>query len=211
MYRTNNKCCTFCKNSGRSRVEYTSHYTKSSPGPEGIVVCPVLLNTECTYCHDLGHLKSRCPKLKGRYIPNLRNKPYKNKKIVSVDGFITINNNMKRGYNYHKNSKGPTLKSKFNKVMSKKSSNKFGGLMEEEEEEKDNTLNVPLPNNNKTVLVGVWDKENKDADYDIDDEENKDTDYDEENKDTNDDKGGVPTYIGFWADASEYVSEDDEE
>jgi hypothetical protein len=29
---------------------------------EGILMCPVLLNTECRYCHELGHTLSNCEK-----------------------------------------------------------------------------------------------------------------------------------------------------
>jgi len=36
------------------------------PGPNGKVVCPTLLLTECRYCHEHGHFKSHCPVLEER-------------------------------------------------------------------------------------------------------------------------------------------------
>lgn len=53
--------CPVCKNAGKSEKEYTSHYTKSSPGPTGVVVCPTILQATCSYCRELGHFKNKCP------------------------------------------------------------------------------------------------------------------------------------------------------
>jgi len=39
----------------------TNHWLRQSPNPASAVVCPVLLKTECRYCHKLGHTKSACP------------------------------------------------------------------------------------------------------------------------------------------------------
>ena len=55
--------CKICFDSGKTEQEYTNHYLKDRPGPQGKVVCPTLLATECRYCHDLGHFKSHCPVL----------------------------------------------------------------------------------------------------------------------------------------------------
>jgi hypothetical protein len=56
--------CVFCKNAGKSVAEYTNHYPKDKPGKDGKVICPTILSTECSYCHELGHAKNHCPKLK---------------------------------------------------------------------------------------------------------------------------------------------------
>jgi len=56
--------CKFCKDAGKTQVEFTSHYPKDKPGKDGNVVCPTILNNECRYCHTKGHAKSHCPVLK---------------------------------------------------------------------------------------------------------------------------------------------------
>lgn len=55
--------CKVCHDSGKSEAEYTSHWVKTKPGPDGIVVCPTLLAQECRYCHESGHTPSCCKKL----------------------------------------------------------------------------------------------------------------------------------------------------
>ena len=51
--------CKVCHDAGRPKSEYTSHFVKDKKGPGGKVVCPLLLNQECRYCHKKGHtLKS---------------------------------------------------------------------------------------------------------------------------------------------------------
>lgn len=56
--------CPVCKAAGKSQEEYTSHFVKDRPG--GTVVCPILLNQECSYCHEKGHTPKYCPKLKAK-------------------------------------------------------------------------------------------------------------------------------------------------
>ena len=58
--------CPVCKSAGKAESVYTSHYTKSEPGPNGTVVCPTLLAQECGYCHETGHTPKFCPKIKAR-------------------------------------------------------------------------------------------------------------------------------------------------
>jgi hypothetical protein len=55
--------CAVCQKAGKSEKEYTSHFTKSKPGEGGVVTCPTILNSVCTYCREKGHFKSACPKL----------------------------------------------------------------------------------------------------------------------------------------------------
>jgi hypothetical protein len=50
--------CDTCYRKGLSEKEYTSHYTKSEPGPRGVVVCPTILNTVCRACGLKGHWAS---------------------------------------------------------------------------------------------------------------------------------------------------------
>ena len=55
--------CKVCHDAGKTEKEYTSHYVKSAPGPEGKVVCPTLLAQCCGYCGDCGHTPKFCPTL----------------------------------------------------------------------------------------------------------------------------------------------------
>jgi hypothetical protein len=57
------KNCGVCKNAGLPESAYTSHFTKSVPGPQGIVICPTILANECSICYERGHFRSACPKL----------------------------------------------------------------------------------------------------------------------------------------------------
>ena len=52
--------CKVCHDAGCSRTEYTSHYVKDQPGPDGKVVCPTLLNQACRICGKNGHTSSYC-------------------------------------------------------------------------------------------------------------------------------------------------------
>lgn len=53
--------CKVCHDAGKSEKEYTSHFVKSEPGPNGKVVCPTLLAQECRYCFANGHTAGYCP------------------------------------------------------------------------------------------------------------------------------------------------------
>ena len=55
--------CKVCHDAGKSEKEYTSHFVKSAPGPEGKVVCPTLLAQCCGYCGACGHTPKFCPTL----------------------------------------------------------------------------------------------------------------------------------------------------
>jgi len=65
--------CKVCFDAGKSEQEYTSHFLKDRPGPNGNVICPTLLSTECRYCHEHGHFKSHCPDLEKRKRDKERN------------------------------------------------------------------------------------------------------------------------------------------
>lgn len=52
--------CKVCFDAGKD--DYTSHYLKSAPGPEGKLVCPTLLNQACLTCGQKGHTSSYCRK-----------------------------------------------------------------------------------------------------------------------------------------------------
>jgi hypothetical protein len=55
--------CKVCFDAGKSEKEYSNHYVRSAPGPEGKVVCPTLLSQQCGYCLNSGHTPKFCPVL----------------------------------------------------------------------------------------------------------------------------------------------------
>jgi hypothetical protein len=58
--------CKVCRDAGRPESEYTNHFVKDQPGPNGKVVCPMLLNQACRICHNTGHTSSYCPQYRPR-------------------------------------------------------------------------------------------------------------------------------------------------
>ncbi len=58
--------CKVCHDAGRPRSEYTSHFVKDQPGPNGKVICPTLLNQACRICNKTGHTSSYCPQYRSR-------------------------------------------------------------------------------------------------------------------------------------------------
>jgi len=52
--------CKVCKDAGLPERDYTSHFVKDRPGPNGKVVCPTLLNQSCLTCGNKGHTSSYC-------------------------------------------------------------------------------------------------------------------------------------------------------
>ena len=53
--------CKVCFDAKCSVSEYTSHFVKDQPGPNGKVVCPTLLAQKCLICGIPGHTSSYCP------------------------------------------------------------------------------------------------------------------------------------------------------
>lgn len=52
--------CKVCFDAGQSEALCTSHYPKSSSGPDGKVICPTLLSQACLTCGKKGHTSSYC-------------------------------------------------------------------------------------------------------------------------------------------------------
>ena len=52
--------CKFCWDRGRPTSECFSHYVKDKKGPDGQIVCPVLLEEECMRCGMVGHTPRYC-------------------------------------------------------------------------------------------------------------------------------------------------------
>ena len=49
--------CKVCHDAGKPEREYTNHMLKDRNGK---TTCPTLLNTECRFCHKLGHTAKFC-------------------------------------------------------------------------------------------------------------------------------------------------------
>lgn len=62
----NKKFCGVCKKAGKPASLYEGHYTKSVPGPKGIVICPTILTSICNTCGQNGHFTN------SEYCPNKR-------------------------------------------------------------------------------------------------------------------------------------------
>ena len=77
----NKSFCRFCYNSGAPKHVYKSHYTKNKETDE--VLCPYILNSKCQYCHQIGHQKTHCPKLKNKMLNLERPKLIRNNYFVS--------------------------------------------------------------------------------------------------------------------------------
>ena len=70
--------CKVCCDAGKPEAEYTSHFVRSSPAPDSVVVCPTLLEQECRYCHGRGHTVKFCKvleKFKREGAKEMREKP----------------------------------------------------------------------------------------------------------------------------------------
>ena len=53
--------CKVCYDAGLPVADYTDHFVKDQPGPDGKVVCPTLLAQKCLTCGFPGHTSSYCP------------------------------------------------------------------------------------------------------------------------------------------------------
>ncbi len=52
--------CKICFDAKKPASVYNSHYVRASMDPKSAITCPILLATECRYCHGFGHTISRC-------------------------------------------------------------------------------------------------------------------------------------------------------
>jgi hypothetical protein len=54
------KLCPVCKDAGKPEKEYTSHFVRDKPGPDGKTICPLLLSLNCRKCGKKGHTFKYC-------------------------------------------------------------------------------------------------------------------------------------------------------
>ena len=78
----NGPYCKVCHDAGRSRSEYTSHFVKDQPGPNGKVVCPTLLNQHCRICDKPGHTSSYCSQYRSRREEPRREEPRREERYI---------------------------------------------------------------------------------------------------------------------------------
>ena len=83
--------CDTCYRKGLSEKEYTSHYTKSEPGPRGVIVCPTILNSVCRACGMKGHWASEkfCPLMRRE-----RRHKEREQKMAPVKPVVKTNQNV---------------------------------------------------------------------------------------------------------------------
>lgn len=106
--------CKFCYDCKQPKSVYTSHYTKDKAGPDGVVICPLILNSECRYCHEKGHLKKCCPKLRRKQSHSRQfkiQKPQKVEKPSPKDGWTVVANKRKENRVRFANPIKTTIKS----------------------------------------------------------------------------------------------------
>ena len=71
--------CKVCRDAGKPESEYTSHFVKDQPGPNGKVICPTLLNQDCRICGKSGHTSSYCSQYRR---PVVREEPRREERYI---------------------------------------------------------------------------------------------------------------------------------
>jgi hypothetical protein len=69
MRPADSKFCKVCYDAGLPVANYTDHFVKDQPGPNGKVVCSTLLNQACRICQKTGHTSSYCSQYRRREEP----------------------------------------------------------------------------------------------------------------------------------------------
>jgi hypothetical protein len=212
--------CKFCKDSGKSQREFTSHYTKDKPGKDGKVVCPTILSNDCRYCHKKGHAKSHCALLREKNNrkrlsgPNrFRRRPQKSPKPLNGWSMTTTKQQPSKRVGGPKRKEPRSI-----------SFNAFAALHEEDDDRK--VANEPVPKVMKPKAAGgSWAKKpnlSKEAIQQRLATKKQELAVEEHLKEC--DAGmtplvtikeayanikKIPTYIGSWADAVDSDSEDE--
>ena len=75
--KSNKKYCGVCHKAGKPASEYESHYTRSVPGPNGVITCPIILSAVCKSCGKSGHFSDHC-NVKKRVSNNQNQNPIAN-------------------------------------------------------------------------------------------------------------------------------------
>jgi hypothetical protein len=149
--------CSFCRDAGKTRDIYTSHYPKDRPGKYGKVVCPTILSSTCGYCRKTGHTTRYCSSKQPTNHTHVRRRP----RVQTNDGWSSVSRNK------------PSPKQRFIKTSpSPKRSptcrtNKFSALSDDDEEQTNTTVrsrkqvmdvNIPKVVKATPMLKGAWGK-----------------------------------------------------
>jgi len=81
MGPADSKFCKVCYDAGHPVADYTDHFVKDQPGPDGKVVCATLLNQACRICAKTGHTSSYCPE----YRRPRREEPRREERYIARD------------------------------------------------------------------------------------------------------------------------------
>ena len=143
--------CRWCKDHGKSREQYTSHYPRDL---DGNTICPDILSRKCSHCDELGHVASACQFL----AEQKRNRRYQEKSsFCDEDGFATVS----------KRSKGRSKSEKPVVIIATVSG--FDGLEEDKPVEMDWQTGFQTPaeafGTRKPVIATVWADEDGEMDY----------------------------------------------
>lgn len=52
--------CKVCFDANKPESQYTSHFVRKTKDLNSEILCPIILATECRYCHKFGHTISKC-------------------------------------------------------------------------------------------------------------------------------------------------------
>ena len=143
--------CRWCKDHGKSREQYTSHYPRDL---DGNTICPDILSRKCSHCDEKGHVASACQFL----AQQKRNRRSQEKAtICDEDGFATIS----------KRSKGRSKREKSVVIVATVSV--FEGLGEDKPTEIDWETGFQTPaeafGTRKPAIAAVWAEDDGEMDY----------------------------------------------
>ena len=83
MRPADSKFCKVCYDAGHPVADYTDHFVKDQPGPDGKVVCATLLKQACRICAKTGHTSSYCPEYRRR--PRREEEPRREERYIARD------------------------------------------------------------------------------------------------------------------------------
>lgn len=159
--------CSFCRDAGKPRNVYTSHYPKDRPGRDGKVICPTILSTTCGYCRKTGHTTRYCNSLKQQRHNNRR--PSYHNNTNNNDGWSNVKRSRQSRFTNEKHTPKLTFQTPSPSHYSSTKSNPFSALSDDEEQqEKEQTMksvmdefpaiNGPTVVKSTPVLKGAWGK-----------------------------------------------------
>lgn len=156
VQKTSAAYCKVCHDAGRPRHEYTSHFVKDKKGPDGKVVCPLLLNQECRYCHEKGHTPKQCPLIKAKEAKRReyekRQKEFRSR--PDFDGFRAVCSHRHTGRCHHQAQK--TRRAAHEALTAQlKPINMFAALHESSSDEEESKTGQDFPTLNDQLAPRV--------------------------------------------------------